>query len=123
MCQPGTNLVGQASEDLQLLPDGPLPVHAGVVQVEDGVEGAVVERGQGVGREATHQEVNGVVDNLELNLKLAVVGLLEGEKHAVEQRRVVAEARALGQVLNLHLEEIEAQGGVTWVRDGRCDVG
>ena len=74
-----------------------------MVQVEDGVEGAVVERGQGIGCEAAHQEVDGVVDNLELNLKVAVVGLLEGQQHGVEERRVVAEGRALGQILCLHL--------------------
>ena len=74
-----------------------------MVQVEDGVEGAVVERGHGVGREATDQEVDGVVHDLELNLKVAVVRLLEGQQHGVEERCVIAEGRVLGQILNLHL--------------------
>ena len=65
------------------------------MQVEDGVEGAVVERGHGVGRVAAHQEVDSVVHHLELNLKVTVVGLLEGQQHGVEERRVVAKARVL----------------------------
>ena len=88
---------------MQLLPDGPHAVHAGVVQVEDGVEGAVVKRGHGVGREATDQEVDGVVHDLHLNLKVAVVRLLEGQQHGVEEGRVITERRVLGQIVDLYL--------------------
>ena len=74
-----------------------------MVQEEDGVEGAVVERGHGVGREATDQEVDGVVHDLHLNLKVAVVRLLEGQQHGVEEGRVVAKGRVLGQIVDLYL--------------------
>ncbi len=74
-----------------------------MVQVEDGVEGAVVERGHGVGREATDQEVDGVVHDLHLNLKVAVVRLLEGQQHGVEEGRVITEKRVLGQIVVLYL--------------------
>ena len=74
-----------------------------MVQVEDGVEGAVVKRGHGVGRKATDQEVDGVVHDLHLNLKVAVVRLLEGQQHGVEEGRVITERRVLGQIVDLYL--------------------
>ena len=84
------HLVGQATADLQLLPDGPQTIHVGVVQVEDGVKGTVVQSGQGVVGEAANQEVNGVVGHLELDFKVTEVGLLKGQQHGVKQTRVVA---------------------------------
>lgn len=97
-------LVWQPSLDLQCLPYGPQPVHIGVVQDEDRVEGAVVESGQRELREASHHKVRKVVDDLELHLKVAEVSLLEGQQHSIEEIGVVAELRVLKKVI-LYLEK------------------
>ena len=104
------SVVGQSATLLQLLPDGPDLVHEGVVHEEDGVVGdgvvgdgvvgGVLQRGQGVLLPPAYQVVDGVVGHLELNLKVAVVGLLQGQENIVEEHRVLP---VVGQFAELGL--------------------
>ena len=94
------SVVGQSATLLQLLPDGPDLVHEGVVHEEDGVVGGVLQRGQGVLLPPAYQVVDGVVGHLELNLKVAVVGLLQGQENIVEEHRVLP---VVGQFVELGL--------------------
>ena len=60
---------GLVAQLLQVLPDLPQAVDAGVVHHEQRVEGGVVQRGHAVGRTAAHQLVYGVVHNLVMDLR------------------------------------------------------